>query len=164
MCLLRESRSTDRTKEETKMATQSSRNTEVMVAIEEIIIMMTLAMIRKEAQEVITATREIGGAAESLIIETETKVVTETIDRAVVDTGIKIDIIIGLTEMAADETTEAIGTIDTPGRDQDPTLSIPEVQAPRIRKVVTRTADKEEKEIAEVLTMVQNHQHPMHNQ
>ena len=62
------------------MATLSSLSMEVMVAIVEIIIMMTLAMILKEVPEVRIASKEIDEAAEMLTIAEMTMVETEVTD------------------------------------------------------------------------------------
>ena len=102
------------------------------------------------------ASKEIDEAAEMLTTAEMTMVVIEGIEQttdAII--GIEINIITGMTEMA-EETTEAIATTtDTLGQDQDPTPSIQEAPVLLTRKVGRRTnADKGEKEIAEVLTMV----------
>ena len=143
-----------KTKEETKMATLSSLSMEVMVAIVEIIIMMTLAMILKVVPEERIASKEIDEAAEMLTIAEMTMVETEDIEQTdVLNIGIEINIITDLTEMAG-ETMEAIATTeDTLGQDRIP--AILEDPALLTRKVERRTSvDKGEKEIAEVLTMV----------
>lgn len=138
------------------MAMLSSHSMEVMVAIVEIIIMMTLAMIRKEVPEVTIASQETDEAAENLTTATEmTMVVIEGIDQTDAAIGIEINTIIDLTEMAG-ETTEGIATTtDTLGRDQDRTPTTQEDPALLTKKVEKRTnVDKGEKEIAEVPTMV----------
>ena len=136
------------------MAMLSSLSMEVMVAIVEIIIMMTLAMILKVVPEERIASKEIDEAAEMLTIAEMTMVETEDIEQTdVLNIGIEINIITDLTEMAG-ETMEAIATTeDTLGQDRIP--AILEDPALLTRKVERRTSvDKEEKEIAEVLTMV----------
>ena len=136
------------------MGTLSSHSMEVMVAIVEIIIMMTLAMILKEVLEVRIASKGIDEAAEMLTTVEMIMVVTEVIDQTDIETGIEMNVITDLTEMAGD-LKEAIATTDTLGLDQDRTQTIQEDQVHLIRKAGRRTnADKGEKEIAEALTMV----------
>lgn len=137
------------------MGTLSSHSMEVMVAIVEIIIMMTLAMILKEVLEVRIASKGIDEAAEMLTTVEMTMVGTEVVmDQTDIETGIEMNVITDLTEMAGD-LKEAIATTDTLGLDQDRTQTIQEDQVHLIRKAGRRTnADKGEKEIAEALTMV----------
>ena len=137
------------------MGTLSSHSMEVMVAIVEIIIMMTLAMILKEVLEVRIASKGIDEAAEMLTTVEMTMVGTEVVmDQTDIETGIEMNVITDLTEMAGDHK-EAIATTDTLGQDQDRTQTIQEDQVHLTRKAGRRTnADKGEKEIAEALTMV----------
>ena len=137
------------------MGTLSSHSMEVMVAIVEIIIMMTLAMILKEVLEVRIASKGIDEAAEMLTTVEMIMVGTEVVmDQTDIETGIEMNVITDLTEMAGD-LKEAIATTDTLGLDQDRTQTIQEDQVHLTRKAGRRTnADKGEKEIAEALTMV----------
>lgn len=137
------------------MATLSSHSMEAMVAIVEIIIMMTLAMILKEVLEETIASKEIDEAAENLIIATEmTMVAIEGIDQTDVVTEIVINIIIEMTEMAGETIEDIETTTDTLGQDLDRTPSTQEDPVLPTRRAEKRTnADKGEKEIAEVLTM-----------